>query len=182
MCRIGKRWPDARMEDWKPRGCVDYREWRSNSVTYLPARRVRGSSRIGLEWRIDRGAAVAGRWRRLIRERYHCPPIAAHIDEDGNLSHVAFHRLRRDTDGVSVFLDEVVARTRLNGVRAVGRLLVADVQKLGMEAAQTPPDDPHHAGITSLPFIDADTDEERLLAERLTRQLAATCVTVWRRK
>lgn len=107
---------------------------------------------------------------------------AAHLDDDANLSHVAFHRLRRDTDGVSVFLNEDVAKTRLNGVRAVGRVLIADVQNLGLGAVQSPPGDPHHAVITSLPFIDADTDDERLLAERLARRLAASCVTVWRRK
>ena len=110
---------------------------------------------------------------------YRSATKAAHLDENGNLSHMAFHRLRRDTDGVSVFLDEVVARTRLNGVRAVGRLQVAQVHELGLGADQTPPEDPVHAVITGLPFIDAEADEERLLAERLARRLALAAVTVW---
>lgn len=112
---------------------------------------------------------------------YRAATKAAHLDHVGDLSPIAFYRLSKDWDGLSVFLDLEIARTRLKGVRAVGRLRLAEVRGLHLDVRQTPPEDPAHAVIEGLPLIDSDEDSERILAERLARHLAALCSTVWHR-
>lgn len=96
---------------------------------------------------------------------------------DGRPLASAFHRKRKDTDGLSVDYDVTVpdgCAPMLSGKRAIVSLHVGRLRDISLDVI---PDSPSHANIVEVPFND-DPDQIELV-EQLAGLMVEQSRTVW---